>query len=258
MKRKLLTTTALIAFAIAGSGTGALYPAPAAAQTQSQTETQTGVQTEEVLPNEEGAAQENASEITEESATEMAEQPADEQAEQPATGTAQQPAAESETMEAATPESMAVDEEVFFVFEEADHYRSDKLLGASVFSSGGEVIGDINDLIVSTEGKFEGVIVGVGGFLGMGEKNVGVRFAALTLSEDPETNELKIVMEQTKESLEAAPAYVSKERQAVAAEVRQETGQTGVTTGAIPEQPADDSADPAAYGNAVQPVAPAQ
>ena len=37
-------------------------------------------------------------------------------------------------------------------------------------------IGDINDLVVAEDGSIEAVVIGVGGFLGMGEKSVAVPF----------------------------------------------------------------------------------
>lgn len=103
--------------------------------------------------------------------------------------------------------------DIFFVYEQDNQIRSDKLIGHNVTNPDGENVGDINQLIVSRDGNFEGVIIGVGGFLGIGEKNVGVRFDALNISEDPESDDLVITMDQTKDALEQAPAFVTKESQ---------------------------------------------
>ena len=53
------------------------------------------------------------------------------------------------------------------------------LIGAAVYGSANEdadMIGDINDIVITPEGEVAAVIVGVGGFLGIGEKNVAVEY----------------------------------------------------------------------------------
>ena len=66
-------------------------------------------------------------------------------------------------------------------------------------------IGDINDLLLDKEGKVSAVILGVGGFLGAGEKNVAVPFNALKLTE--KNGKRYLVMDTTKEALNSAPGY---------------------------------------------------
>ena len=58
----------------------------------------------------------------------------------------------------------------------------DKLIGANVVNKDGIVIGDIKDLIMSSTNEVEGVLLGTGGILGAGEKEVGVRYGALQFS----------------------------------------------------------------------------
>ena len=58
----------------------------------------------------------------------------------------------------------------------------DKLIGANVVNKDGVVIGDIKDLILNSSNEVEGVLLGTGGILGAGEKEVGVRFNALNFS----------------------------------------------------------------------------
>ncbi len=58
----------------------------------------------------------------------------------------------------------------------------DKLIGANVVNKDGVVIGDIKDLIMSSSNQVEGVLLGTGGILGAGEKEVGVRYGALNFS----------------------------------------------------------------------------
>src|ERR1019366_8886084 len=53
-------------------------------------------------------------------------------------------------------------------------WRTSKLIGLNVYNSNNEKIGDINELINEASGKLNVVVIGVGGFLGVGERNVGL------------------------------------------------------------------------------------
>jgi sporulation protein YlmC with PRC-barrel domain len=75
----------------------------------------------------------------------------------------------------------------------------------SVYDAKDNKIGDINDLLVDKDGKINAVILGVGGFLGAGEKNVAVPFTALKLTE--KNGKRYLVMDTTKEALNKAPGY---------------------------------------------------
>jgi putative membrane protein len=76
----------------------------------------------------------------------------------------------------------------------------------SVYDTRDNKIGDVNDLLLDKNGKIEAVIIGVGGFLGMGEKNVAIPFSSLKVAE--KNGSRYLVVETTKEALEAAPGYV--------------------------------------------------
>ena len=85
-----------------------------------------------------------------------------------------------------------------------------RLIGQPVYSSQGddaENIGNISDLVFDENGQITAVIVGVGGFLGIGEKAVAVDFGALefTLAAD---NTERWVLPTTAEALTAAPDFV--------------------------------------------------
>jgi sporulation protein YlmC with PRC-barrel domain len=60
-----------------------------------------------------------------------------------------------------------------------DQIMASELIGTRVMSANNESIGDINDVIVDRNGKAVAAIVGVGGFLGIGEKDVAVPFEEL-------------------------------------------------------------------------------
>jgi sporulation protein YlmC with PRC-barrel domain len=58
-------------------------------------------------------------------------------------------------------------------------WRASKLIGVNVYNEANEKIGDINEIILEKSGKAENVIIGVGGFLGIGEHYVAVPFDKL-------------------------------------------------------------------------------
>ena len=70
----------------------------------------------------------------------------------------------------------------------------------------GDNIGEVNDVVIGPDGKVEAIVVGVGGFLGIGEKNVALKFDALKWQQDG-TGDQWIVVDATKESLEALPDF---------------------------------------------------
>jgi sporulation protein YlmC with PRC-barrel domain len=88
----------------------------------------------------------------------------------------------------------------------ADEMRASKLIGNSVKNEANETIGSINEIVLGKDGKVAAVIVGVGGFLGIGEREVAVNFDSLKLSRDT-SNNLVVMMNATKDSLKAAPAW---------------------------------------------------
>ena len=97
-------------------------------------------------------------------------------------------------------------------------------IGKTVYDQAGNNIGEVNDLIVSGDGNVEAVILGVGGFLGIGEKDVAVNTNAVQMVQDGDTR--RLVVQSTKEVLEAAPSYDRANRRYAT-----DTGITTETTG---------------------------
>ena len=56
-----------------------------------------------------------------------------------------------------------------------------KLIGQNVFTKDGQKIGDIEDLIIGSDNTIDGVVIGAGGYLNVGDKKIGVRYAALKI-----------------------------------------------------------------------------
>lgn len=83
---------------------------------------------------------------------------------------------------------------------------SSGLIGTKIQNSAGENIGDVNYLVLDANGSVTTVVIGVGGFLGVGEKNVGVPFKSVTRQDDKSGNAV-FMLNATKEELASAPAY---------------------------------------------------
>lgn len=64
-------------------------------------------------------------------------------------------------------------------------WRASKLVGVNVYNESNESLGSINDLIVDNSGSIKNVIIGVGGFLGVGERYISVSFDKLKWSNEP-------------------------------------------------------------------------
>ena len=66
-----------------------------------------------------------------------------------------------------------------------DLTRASRIIDQNVYSSTGERIGDIEDIVFDNAGQAQQVVVGVGGFLGMGEKQVAIPFKGLRIENIP-------------------------------------------------------------------------
>jgi sporulation protein YlmC with PRC-barrel domain len=71
--------------------------------------------------------------------------------------------------------------------ESPDQWRASKLAGVTVYGPENKDVGKITDVLMSKDGKAEYVIIGVGGFLGIGEKDVAVPYDQVKFIEQPIT-----------------------------------------------------------------------
>src|ERR1700712_2864616 len=83
-------------------------------------------------------------------------------------------------------------------------WRGSKLIGVNVYNDSNEKIGDINDVILDKSGKVEHVILGVGGFLGMGEHYVAVAYDKLTWANEPPRSNTTSVTPSTRPASDGA------------------------------------------------------
>ena len=86
-------------------------------------------------------------------------------------------------------------------------FLASRVMGAVVMNDAGESIGKVNDIILDKQGSVTGVVIGVGGFLGIGEQNVAIAYVPSQISTD--ANGVRVIkLNVTKVTLQAAPKYV--------------------------------------------------
>ena len=98
----------------------------------------------------------------------------------------------------------------FIAAQKSDQWLASKFNGTDVMGPNNEKIGDVNDLLFQKDGKLVGVIVGVGGFLGIGQKDVAIDMSAFQMvpgSNANDPNDVKLKVSWTKDQLKAAPSF---------------------------------------------------
>src|SRR5215813_14851531 len=112
----------------------------------------------------------------------------------------------------------------FIAAQSQDQWVFSKFKGTDVLGPDNAHIGNVNDMLFDRHGKILGLVVGVGGFLGIGEKNVAIDMSAFqpvpastgssttgggnamtTRSDDPTMTKLKVTW--TKDQLKNAPDF---------------------------------------------------
>jgi sporulation protein YlmC with PRC-barrel domain len=99
----------------------------------------------------------------------------------------------------------------FLAVQPEGQWSARVLLGQPVINPSGEAIGDVDDVLFDKSGRIVTAVIGVGGFLGIGEKAVAVPYELLTYSRDAEGKRV-ISVPLSKEALEAAPSYQPTEK----------------------------------------------
>ena len=87
----------------------------------------------------------------------------------------------------------------------ADGHLATSIIGETVYNGTGEDaqnIGEVNDIVIGKDANIEAIVVGVGGFLGIGEKDVAIEYAALDWAE--KDGDSWLVTPMTKEQLETS------------------------------------------------------
>ena len=78
-----------------------------------------------------------------------------------------------------------------------------KLIGRNIRNAAGETIGEIKSIYINKDGKVDSVMVSVGGFLGVGDREVRIAWSDLKITDNGE----KVMVNMTKDELKAKPEY---------------------------------------------------
>jgi sporulation protein YlmC with PRC-barrel domain len=122
----------------------------------------------------------------------------------PAEQAAQAPAANDNASTDAT-QTAAIDKSTLTEVP-ADKISADNLIGTTVYGADDANLGEIGDIVLSTDNRIDAVVVDVGGFLGIGEKPVAIGMDKLKFMADKDGNQY-LYTNFTKEQLEAQAAY---------------------------------------------------
>jgi len=210
--KALMTTAALAAFLVAVPALAEDATAPAATGQPAATDTQPdAMKAPKPAAEAKTPAPDANAPATAESKTPApdANAPATAESKTPPAGDNAAPAATAATPDKNAPATAAAaPAEKFLSKQEEGEVLASKMIGSTVYGPGDENLGDINDLIVAKDGGIHAVVIGVGGFLGIGEKNVAVAFSEIQPSTDADGN-LKLVLQASKEELDSAPEYMT-------------------------------------------------
>ena len=99
--------------------------------------------------------------------------------------------------------------------EKAGEWRASKLKGVEVYNNNHERIGEIRDVLVDGDGKVDSVVIGIGGFLGLDEHDVALRFDQISWVDSTSRNGAEMpraypdhaVVKMTKDQLKAFPQF---------------------------------------------------
>jgi len=89
---------------------------------------------------------------------------------------------------------------------QGDMWRASKLIGLNVYNDQNEKLGDISEILLDKSGKIDGVVIGVGGFLGMGKHDIMVQLEKLKFVNEP----VKTTSASPSSTTGAAPGSMSR------------------------------------------------
>jgi len=94
--------------------------------------------------------------------------------------------------------------------------------GLTVKNVAGDSLGSVKDVAINGQGNVSAIVLGIGGFLGIGERAVAVPFEAIQLTNDPDGKQV-VLVRATKAQFESAPRYVTVKTQRSAEESRKDS-----------------------------------
>jgi sporulation protein YlmC with PRC-barrel domain len=96
---------------------------------------------------------------------------------------------------------------MFVTTQTADQHLASKFNGTDVIGTDDAKIGDVSDVLFDKDKKVIAFIVGVGGFLGIGAKDVAIDPASFQPVTGKDATDVELRLSMTKDELKAAPAF---------------------------------------------------
>ncbi|MGE5145289.1 MAG: PRC-barrel domain-containing protein [Candidatus Eiseniibacteriota bacterium] len=87
-------------------------------------------------------------------------------------------------------------------------YKSSAIVGAKAVNVRDENVGEVKELLIGANGLVRGALISVGGFLGIGERNVVVDWRDLSISQDGK--DVRVLVKLSKDQLKALPEYTER------------------------------------------------
>ena len=168
---------------------------------------QPSTQREQTQQSQPGTSQPSTQRSTQPSSTQPSATPGSQQGQtQRSTQGTQQSTQRSAQPGAQQPQTTRMGASEYLTTAPSNAVRAEDLMGSDVMTTGDENVGPVNDLIFDEDGQIIAVVVGVGGFLGAGEKDVAISWDSITRSP---TDEDQLRVNATKEDLRSAPEFRS-------------------------------------------------
>lgn len=124
------------------------------------------------------------------------------------TSTTSPPTSTAPSVTSTTPSSTtAAGHPNFIQSQTSDQWLASKFKGTDVMGTDDKKIGDVSDILFDQNNKVLAYIVGVGGFLGIGSKDVAIDPASFQTIPGKDANDFKLRLAMTKDELKAAPAF---------------------------------------------------
>ena len=117
----------------------------------------------------------------------------------------QRPAGQSEAHSAADRQKQRMQGQAYMESAPSGASKASNLIGSDLRTSDDEEVGSVSDILIDADGQVVAIIVGVGGFLGIGEKDVAISWDNVTQSGTYDDRQLQI--DVTRQDLRAAPEY---------------------------------------------------
>lgn len=115
--------------------------------------------------------------------------------------------AQSPTPPASSPPAQATSSSKFITEQAPDQLLASKFKGTDVMGTDNAKIGDVSDVLFDKDGKVLAYVVGVGGFLGIGSKDVALAPPSFQVLPPTDKDNMKLQLAMTKDELKAAPDF---------------------------------------------------